>query len=309
MLLSITPNPALDRVLTIPGFLPGMRADDTQAITTAAGKGVSTARAAHILGAKTLCAGFLGGVAGHRHQALLEQEKLPGAWTWIQAETRTCYIIVDPHSRKSTVINDPGPTVSSEDWTRLQADVVRLAEQSAYVSFNGSLPVGSPLEAYQGLIRALTEAGHFVWVDISGAALQTALDVIPTGLKVNGTEAGTLLGTTVSSVEEAAKAADTLRSNGIMIVIITLGELGAVMATSSGNWWARPPALEVVNAVGSGDSFLGGLLTALTNDASLPEALRNGVAAGGANALSLGAGQFELTDFETVLSVTMLQRL
>jgi 1-phosphofructokinase family hexose kinase len=309
MILSITPNPALDRILTVPGFLPGTQTEHTEAITIAAGKGVSVARAARTLGADTLCAGFLGGVAGRHHKELLEREKLPFAWTSIEAETRTCYIIVDPKTRKSTVINEPGPTVSSEDWNRFSIDILQLAERAAYISFSGSLPVGSPLEAYHGLIRALTEAGHFVWIDVSGAALQTAIDAAPMGVKVNGSEMAAFLGVSINTVAEAAEAATTLRQKGIKLVGITLGELGAVIVSAEGAWWARPPALEIVSAVGSGDSFLGGLLTALTKGADLPEALRTGVAAGGANALSLGAGYFSKIEFDTSMSATMVQRL
>jgi fructose-1-phosphate kinase PfkB-like protein len=52
--------------------------------------------------------------------------------------------------------------------------------------------------------------------------------------------------------------------------------------------------------VGSGDSFL----AALAISGATPEGLRRAVAAGTANALSVGGGQFSTHDFERVLAGT-----
>src|SRR6185295_6845245 len=112
MILCVTPNPAVDRALLVPGFVTGEVFRATQSMALAAGKGVSLARAAHTLGAEPLCMGFLGGRAGQFHEELLAQEGIRTAWTWIEAETRTCIVIADPDSGKSTVVNEQGPTVT-----------------------------------------------------------------------------------------------------------------------------------------------------------------------------------------------------
>ena len=58
-----------------------------------------------------------------------------------------------------------------------------------------------------------------------------------------------------------------------------------------GRWRLAVPQLEVVNAVGSGDSFNAGLLAGAARRCQpLEAALARGVAAGSANALALGAG-------------------
>ncbi len=307
MILCVTPNPAIDQVFVAPGFMPGGLIAYQETMTIAAGKGVSVARAAHTLGAIPICAGFLGGHTGQHHEALLSQEGIRTAWTWIDAETRTCVIIADPDSGKSTVINEQGPTVSAADWEKLCADVRREAEQADYVCFSGSLPPGSPLEAYKTLICDLRASGRRAWVDSSGEALRTAVTANPTGIKVNGPEIGAILGMEVSGVETAFKAAARLRQSGIENVAITLGELGAVLANESGQWWAQPPELRVICAVGSGDSFFAGLITGLAAGGSPAEALKQAVAAGAANALSAGAGKFTASEFQTILADTALR--
>ncbi len=306
MILCVTPNPAIDRTLVVPGFAVGEVFRSTQTMLIAAGKGVSVARAAHTLGANPTCAGFLGGPTGQMHQELLSQEGIRTAWTWIEAETRVCVIIADPDSGKATVVNDPGPRVTAEDWRRLSVDVLREAAQSAYVCFSGSLPPGSPVEAYSGLIRDLCAAGRPVWVDSSGESLRAALSASPTGIKVNGAEIGAVLGMEVRDFDSAFRAASRLRQMGIENVAITLGESGAILVSGSDEWCARPPRVQVISAVGSGDSFFAGLISALAANAQPDEALRRAVAAGAANALTPGAGRFTLDEFQEILAKTVL---
>ena len=307
MILSVTPNPGLDRVVLIPGLVPGQIYEHPRLLTVSAGKGVSMARAARTLGADVVCAGFLGGTYGHYHEQLSTDEGLKIAWTWIEAETRNCLILVDTVSHKATVVNEPGPTVTASDWQRLHTDLLRRSADADYVTFSGSLPPGSPFEAYANLLHDLIQAGTEVWVDTSGEALRTAMAARPAGIKVNGSEAAALVGTSADTVETAVQAAQDLRSQGIRNVALTLGEQGAVLVNGQGQWWARPPSIQVASAVGSGDSFFAGLITGLSRGLASDEALRWGVAAGAANALSLLAGKFEAAEFEAVLAKTTVQ--
>jgi fructose-1-phosphate kinase PfkB-like protein len=55
-----------------------------------------------------------------------------------------------------------------------------------------------------------------------------------------------------------------------------------------------------ISTVGSGNSFLGGLVRALESTKDASEALGDAVAAGTANALSEGGGQFTLPEFKEI---------
>ena len=107
MILCVTPNPALDHTLTVQHMKPGevMRASNTR--LTAGGKGVNVARAIRTLGGEALCLGFLGGQTGELLATLAQQEGLNTRWTWINAETRTCIIVLSGDSGEATVINWP----------------------------------------------------------------------------------------------------------------------------------------------------------------------------------------------------------
>lgn len=296
MILCVTPNPAIDRTLMVSKLQPGDVHRATESLVVAGGKGLNVARAIRTLGGEPLCAGFLGGHSGRLLAELAEREGLPGVWTWMEGETRTCVIVVDDEG--ATVINETGPTVSAEDWKCLHTEV--MATRAEVVCLSGSLPPGSPPDSLVALTRALCSAGKAVWVDTSGLALRS---VIGSGsnIKVNGDEAGAALGMEVLTIEEAITAARRMRAQGANSVVVTLGSLGAVMVTRQGEWFAPAPSLPTVNPVGSGDSFLAGLVVALTASRPPHEALRWAVAAGAANATSTGGGRFTRMEFEEVL--------
>src|SRR5688572_25445824 len=182
-ILCVTPNVALDRTLIVPDFKPFEVNRVGRMIEVAGGKGVNVARAVRILGGQSVCAGFLGGDTGKRIARLADGEGLASSWTWIDGETRTCTIMVEPESGLATVVNETGPTVTDHDWNQLQQDLLASSDNTASVCLSGSIPPGSSLDQYANLLSCLQTAGKSVWVDSSGAALATALTVPNVSIK------------------------------------------------------------------------------------------------------------------------------
>jgi 1-phosphofructokinase family hexose kinase len=310
MILTVTPNTALDRIEIIPRLTPGKVLRSSSLTLSAGGKGVNVARAIKNLGGEAACTGFLGGYTGRQHAELVDQEDIPSSWTWIKGETRAAIVIVDETTSETTVINEEGPVVTPSDWERLQAEVLKLAEKAETVCLSGSLPLGLGPETYVELIRALNRAERLVWVDSAGTVLQAAVQSRPGIVKVNGLEAAGLLGwPEIRDVSTAVQAAQMIRQRGLIQVVLTLGKLGAVMASNSGAWYACPPDTRTICPIGSGDALLGGLVHAWLNHTSDAETLRYGVAAGTANALSAGGGHFTSQEFKWVLESTTVKKL
>jgi 1-phosphofructokinase family hexose kinase len=303
MILCVTPNPAVDRTLIVPRLRPGEVLRARESIVAAGGKGLNVARVARMLGGTAACAGFLGGHSGRLVAELAEREGLSGAWTWIAGETRTCVILVEASGHDATVVNEPGPPVTTDDWRRLTDQIVSISGATT-ICLSGSLPPESDPRDYAALLARLRPAERPVWADTSGAALAAAAGVPRVAIKVNGDEAGELIGARVKAPAEAYAAARELHQRTGGPVVLTLGGAGAVLADAAGGWRARPPALQIVSSVGSGDAFLGGLVVAQDGGVSLPEALRHAVAAGAANALSVGGGRMELRQFRELLGHT-----
>jgi len=82
-----------------------------------------------------------------------------------------------------------------------------------------------------------------------------------------------------------------------------------VCVTRDEEWFAAPPDVRFVSAVGSGDSLVGAMLWAMGSGASLSESLRRGVAAGAANATVYGAGFCTRRQIEEAALGVTLERL
>jgi 1-phosphofructokinase family hexose kinase len=296
MILCVTPNPAIDRTLLLPELVPGQVHRAARTIVAAGGKGLNVARAIRTLGGEPLCMGFAGGHAGRLLSDLAQEDGLPSAWTWTESETRICTILV-PEGAGATEIDEPGLPVSKSDWERLHADIAKRIPSAELVCLSGSLPPGSSLDDFDKLLDIALGSGKPVWADTSGPALDAALASPGACIKVNEREISRSLGLEAGDLPGLQRAVKRLIANGLAACAVTLGAAGAMLATPDGNWRASGPTVQAVNATASGDSFLGGLVTALAAGRDWPASLRDAVAAGTANALSLGGGKFGLVEF------------
>jgi len=306
MILCITPNPAIDRTLIVPNLTLGKVHRAQQTIVAAGGKGLNVARAIRTLGGESLCMGFAGGHSGRLLADLAQSEGQDSSWTWTDSETRTCTILVS-QAGDATEIDEPGLPISKADWKRLKRDVGKYISLANFVCVSGSLPPNSSADDLQGLLSALVDAKKQVWVDTSGASLDTILAYPGICIKVNGNEIGKSLGFEVKDVPSAQRALGILGERGLVTCAITLGDAGALLASQAGRWYAQGPQVRAVSSVGSGDSFLGGLLSALDEGKDWPKALSDAVAAGTANTLSAGGGQFTAQEFRRIREQTQIQ--
>lgn len=309
MILCVTPNPALDRTLLVPAFRLHDVSRATDVIAVAGGKGLNAARAIKQLGGDVMCTGVLGGHTGRLFAQLAEQEGLHCEWTWINTETRLAIIIADGSGRDASLINEPGPRVTPDEWLHFAARVKSLATTSSAVTFSGSVVKGPTPAQFAALLGDCVAQGAEVWADSSGEWLHAAAGVPRINIKVNGEEATVLLGQVVTSLQEAVLAAEALRKQfHLQRAILTLGKRGAVCADKRGTWLAQPPAVNAVSSVGSGDCFLGALVLSLSQEHAIDDALCSAVAAGAANALSVGGGRFDLSDYQNAFNQTHVKK-
>lgn len=301
--LCITPNPALDRILVVPGFVAGAVGRASAVRVVAGGKGLNVARALRDLGQPARCLAPLGGAFGAMLAGLARADGLALERVAIAGETRVSTIILDGEGG-ATVVNEPGPRVSGEEWRALIVAAGRWAAGGTTACVCGSLPQGVAGEGLLVLTEALTAVlpgSTPLWVDSSGGALAAVLaapgDERPRlALKINHVEAASALGRPIADLATAARVARGLVERGFALVAITLGEEGAALAEPRGMWSARAPRITPRNPVGSGDAFLAGLMAAWTRDGDPRVALRLGTACGAANALGEGAGRLRAAD-------------
>jgi len=287
MIVTVTPNPSLDRTLHLPILEPGAVNRATSTMTEPSGKGVNVALALHGTGIDVRAVLPVGGGTGHEVIAGLDELGLPTIGVPIAGAVRSNVSLVEADGR-STKVNEPGPVLSVGEVDALCAAALSVGGEGDWVLWAGSLPAGFDADRLAGAVADARRAGRRVALDASGTALARVLandrDGLPHLIKPNADELAEMLGTTLRTVGDVTAAARTLLTRGVSTVLVSLGGDGALLLDEH-----LPEALHgtaradrVVNTVGAGDAFLAGFL-----------AVPSGGAEGLANALRFGATAVE----------------
>ena len=118
-----------------------------------------------------------------------------------------------------------------------------------------------------------------------------------------------LLGRSLRSLEDTVEGALELVQRGVTIALISLGIKGAVATDGNEVWHAVPPTVTSSSTVGSGDSMLAGVASALAGGATLGDALRLGTAAGAATAASPLADLATRAEIEAMFAQVRVRKL
>ncbi|NSC25385.1 1-phosphofructokinase [Streptomyces albus subsp. chlorinus] len=279
MIVTVTPNPSLDRTYELPGLTRGavLRAGADR--VDPGGKGVNVSRAVAAAGHRTVAVLPLGGPEGALLARLLDQHGIEAAGVPVDGSTRVNITLVEPDGTL-TKVNAAGPRISPAAAEALLEHVRVRASGADWVACCGSLPRGLSPEWYGELVARSHRAGARIALDTSGPALASALRERPDVVKPNAEELAEAVGRPLATVGDAVKAAEELRGRGARTVLASLGAAGQLLADGSDVWFGSGPAVPVRSDVGAGDASLAGFLAAGgSGPAALAAAVAHGTAA------------------------------
>jgi len=297
VIVTVTPNPSIDRTVTLPGELVRGAVHRVGSVSSEpGGKGVNVARALTLAGldvVAVLPAGEHDPILAELRAINVKFHAVP-----VAGAVRTNLAITE-NDGTTTKINEPGATIAAADIAGLARVVIDRASSARWVVLSGSIPPGMSQSWYADMVAALRPLGCKVAVDTSDgplAALAADLErAAPDLIKPNSEELAGLAGVTAESLETALARGDAepvvtaarhLIDRGVGAVLATLGAAGAVLVDADGAWLATPPPISPRSTVGAGDSSLAGYVRAAVEGASAPQRLRMAVAYGsGAAAL------------------------
>ena len=169
---------------------------------------------------------------------------------------------------------------------------------------------GAPDDFFARVVRTAKALGAKSVIDTSGTVLAAVLEEGVTIIKPNLIELMEFVAVPLDREADRVAACRKLASDGCTeIVALTLGEHGALLVTAERAWRALPLAIEAVSTVGAGDSFLGGLVAALSGGKPLEEAFRVAVAAASAAVLMPGTGLCQPEDVKRLLPKIRIEEI
>jgi 1-phosphofructokinase family hexose kinase len=296
MIVTVTLNAALERILTVPNFQLGHRHRASEGIAVAGGKGVGIARALKLLDVPVVATGLVGGRTGARILEELRGEGILHDFVTVEAESPTSTTVVDPSGNTFTEIYERGPEIDAAELDLVLRKLHYLARAADWVVFAGSLPRHVDASFYAEAIRDLTRRGVRTALDAEGEPMRLGVEVEPFLATPNVREAEALVGQEFHEEADFVQALDDIAELGARNVIIT-HEAGCFALfreeRERRRFQVRAPKLDVVSSVGSADVLLAGYIAADAAGRTVEEALRSAVAAGAASTLTVGTGLFE----------------
>ena len=275
MIVTLTPNPSIDRTVLVENLLPGEVNRAASSRIDPGGKGVNVAHALIRNGHPARAVLPLGGPDGELLARLLQNAGVPFDAVPIAGTTRTNIAIVDP-TGVTTKVNEPGPALSPDEVERLGETA---GGATGLVVLCGSLPPGTD-DSF--LARMIARHPGRVVVDTSGAPLAAAVTAKPWLIKPNREELSELTSRELPTLSAVVDAARELVAGGIGVVVVSLGSDGALWVDPDVVHHAKATVTEPRSTVGAGDCLLAGVLSSLTTGGDPATALSRGVAWGAA---------------------------
>lgn len=299
-------NLSIDRTIEVPRLIPYGTNRALSTRVDPGGKAVNVALMAARLGAKAAVTGFMRA----RDEAFFGDRLAEGGveadFCLLPGAMRVNVKVLDQEAGAVTEFNEPGTFVSPEDLEAVLKRVRRRAASGGWLVLTGSLPPGCPKDFYLQLIRSAP--GCRVALDADGEALKKGIEGRPFLVKPNRRELESLTGKVLETVDDVKRAALELTEKGVEVVVVSLGEQGALAVRKGECLFAPPPKVEVKSTVGAGDAMVAGLAVSL-EAGSLEGALRTAVAAAGAAVSTPGTQAAPIEVFRHIYETITIQKV
>lgn len=284
--------------------------DDGDVHVHAGGQGVWQARMLLSLGREVELCCALSGETGRVLAHLVQEEGIHVAG--IRREARGGVYVHDRRDgEKKPIIESGGDALSRHEQDELYGLTLRTGLDAKLVILSGPHGEGIvPADFYRRLAADLRTGGVRVVVDLAGERLDAALAGGVTVAKVSDEELfddGRIAKKT--DVDQIVQAMRALHDAGAEVVVVTRAEEPALLLQDGAVHEVVAPKMEVVDASGAGDSFVGAFCSVLADGGSVSDAALLGAAAGAQNVTRHGLGTGEAATIDRLRQLVVLRPL
>lgn len=284
MIYTVTFNPALDYILELDKLEIGKIQKSKTELILPGGKGINVSTVLTNLEIDNIALGYKAGFVGAELERLLRNMKVKT--DFIDLEEGNSRINVKISGEEETAINTNGPQISENKILELLEKLKTLNEND-YLVLSGSIPSSIKDDIYEKICGIVKKQNVKIVVDATKNLLVQALKYNPFLIKPNNEELGEIFGVEIHTKEDAYVYGKKLKEMGAQNVLVSMGKIGAALIDEAGQeYFIKSPEGKRVNTVGSGDSMVAGFIAGFLKYNNYNDALRMGVSAGSASALS-----------------------
>ena len=313
MILTVTLNPAMDRLLFVDGFQFNVTNRIYRRENCVGGKGTHVSANLACLGEPSIATGIAMGPTGRQVIESLNEFGVQCDFVYSnEGDSRTNYVLLD--GKNSTLICERGPEVPAAVLEAFSRKYDSLLGRVQYVVISGDASNFAYREGFSlqdSMLDTARERGVRVVLDSAGASLASGVKRKPYLIKPNAEELAELTGMPTDTDEQILAAIASLDKYGIEIIAVSMGSRGSIVKYGDEYYRAGIAKVEAQNTVGCGDAYLSGLLYAIAHDYPALPALALAAACGGAAAmspLSVGFDKQAVMSLKDRIEITKLER-
>ena len=200
MIYTVTFNPSLDYIVTVPHFTCGMVNRTSEEKIFPGGKGINVSMVLKNLGLENTALGFYAGFTGNELERLIREKGIRA--DFIPVKEGMTRINVKMRSDEESEINGQGPAISEADIKTLYEKLDRLSDGDVLV-MAGSIPDVMPQTIYMDIMKYLADKDLKIVVDATKDLLVNVLQYHPFLIKPNNHELGEIFGVNLSTKESS----------------------------------------------------------------------------------------------------------
>ncbi|KRN09813.1 1-phosphofructokinase [Liquorilactobacillus mali] len=281
MIYTITLNPAIDLFIDTERMEPNMVNRTKKYDIQANGKGINVSFILKKLNLISTALGVGNGFTAKYIQDELQKEGILSYFTESQGITRINVFARVNQGKKEYKLVNPGPTVKVEQQEELLQYLVMMLKKDDVLCISGSFSQGIDPEILTRFAKVAASKDTKVVIDTSYPQVMDILGYHPWILKPNEDEIKTWFNISETlNIRQLAKLGQSLVVKGAQIVLISLGNAGALLVTKNKILYGNAPKIETLNTAGAGDSMLGTFIGNMVKNVDLKTALKRAIAAG-----------------------------
>lgn len=300
MILIVTLNPLLERRYKVHQLKAGEVHRNNSMVFAAGGKGLNVSRQLKKLGLKSFNYFFSGGSDGKIYREVVKQENLEFTFAQIKAETRNASVILSEKEKNVTTIFSKDPVITQTEVIEFKSKLDKMVQNCEMVIFSGSSPCPETDSIFPYGIGLANKYDKVSVCDSYGNSLKECIDSCPTIIHNNFTEIENAYNVSLDSEESVLTFINQLYNKEIKRVFLTNGSKNFYASNFDYIYKVNPIKIQLVDATGSGDCFVAGIVKGWVNSEVFEDTLKYTTALAGLNAASFEVASVNPNEAELI---------
>ena len=296
MILIITLNTLLERRFSYEQISLGNVNRNGITKISAGGKGINVSRQLKKLGVKSYNYFFSGGTNGKIYRDTLKNEELDFSFISTKSETRHAAVITSEKDKTVSSYFSEDPQISQNEVDEFKSKLDKMIQNCEIVIFSGSSPSTETDSIIPYGIELANKYDKVSICDTYGKHLQSCIDAAPTMIHNNLSEIKNSLAKSLNDEKSIVDYLIDLYRKGIKRTYLTNGSNNFYASNFDYIYKIKPLEIQELDATGSGDSFVAGLVNCWINSDLFEDSLKFATAIAGLNAVTFEVSNVSLED-------------